>query len=76
MTDIPQLVAAIDNRLADIAAEIGALDAARAQLVAPCAGAPSPAVTERIGLIALTLDGKAQPFQALDADSFQAESTH
>jgi hypothetical protein len=47
MTDIPQLVAAIDNRLADIAAEIGALDAAKAQLVGPRAGGPASAVTER-----------------------------
>ena len=45
---IPQLVAAIDNRLADIAAEIGALDAAKAQLTAPGAGGAAPAVTERI----------------------------
>ena len=33
--DIPQLVAAIDGRLAAIAAEITALDAAKAQLAAP-----------------------------------------
>jgi hypothetical protein len=32
MSDIPQLVAAIDSRLGEIAAEIAALDAARAQL--------------------------------------------
>ena len=44
----PQLVAAIDNRLADIAAEIGALDAAKAQLTAPGAGGAAPAVTEPI----------------------------
>jgi hypothetical protein len=35
MSDIPQLVAAIDSRLADIAADIVALDAAKAELVVP-----------------------------------------
>ena len=35
MSDIPQLLAAIDSRLADIAAEIVALDAAKAELAAP-----------------------------------------
>jgi hypothetical protein len=34
MPDILQLVAAIDSRLADIAAEITALDSAKAQLAA------------------------------------------
>ena len=48
MPDIPQLVAAIDNRLADIAAEIGALDAAKAELVARRVGGPAPAVAERV----------------------------
>ena len=38
MSDIPQLVAAIDSRLADIAVEISALDAAKAELVAPPGG--------------------------------------
>jgi hypothetical protein len=45
MPDIPQLVAAIDSRLADIAAEVSALDAAKAELVAPRAGGQAPAVT-------------------------------
>lgn len=45
MPDIPQLVAAIDGRLAAIAAEITALDAAKAQLAAPRAGGQAPAVT-------------------------------
>jgi hypothetical protein len=45
MPDIPQLVTAIDRRLADIAAEISALDAAKAELVAPHAGGQAPAVT-------------------------------
>jgi predicted transcriptional regulator len=44
MRDIPQLVAAIDSRLADIAAEISALDAAKAELTAPRAGVQKPAV--------------------------------
>ena len=35
MSDIPQLVAVIDSRLADIAAETVALEAARAELAAP-----------------------------------------
>jgi hypothetical protein len=35
MSDIPQLVAAIDSRLADIAAQVVVLDAARAELAAP-----------------------------------------
>jgi hypothetical protein len=35
MSDIPQLVDAIDSRLAEIAVEIAALDAARAQLAPP-----------------------------------------
>jgi hypothetical protein len=45
MSDIPQLVAAIDRRLADIAAEISALDAARAELGRPPAGGHAPAIT-------------------------------
>jgi hypothetical protein len=45
MSDIPQLVAAIDSRLADIAIEISALDAAKAELVAPPAGGEAPAIT-------------------------------
>jgi hypothetical protein len=44
MSDIPQLVAAIESRLADIAAEIIALDAAKAQLAAPRTGGQPPAV--------------------------------
>ena len=48
MPDIPQLVAAIDSRLADIAAEISALDAAKAELAAPRAGGQAPAVAEAI----------------------------
>jgi hypothetical protein len=46
MPDIPQLVAAIDGRLADLAAEISALDAARAELVAPHTSRQAVAVTE------------------------------
>jgi hypothetical protein len=45
MSDIPQLVAAIDSRLADIAAEISALDAAKAELSAPRSGGLAPAIT-------------------------------
>lgn len=45
MSDIPQLLAAIDRRLADIAAEISALDAARAELAAPRTGGQAPAIT-------------------------------
>jgi hypothetical protein len=45
MPDIPELVAAIDNRLADIAAEVSALGAAKAQLAAPRVGGHAPAVT-------------------------------
>jgi hypothetical protein len=45
MPDIPQLVAAIDGRLAVIAAEMTALDAAKAQLAAPRASGQAPAVT-------------------------------
>jgi hypothetical protein len=45
MPDIPQLVAAIDGRLAAIAAEITALDAAKEQLAAPRDGGQAPAVT-------------------------------
>jgi hypothetical protein len=45
MSDIPQLLAAIDSRLADIAAEIVALDAAKAALGAPPAGGQAPAIS-------------------------------
>jgi hypothetical protein len=45
MPDIPQLVAAIDSRLADIAAEISALDAAKAELSAPRSRGQAPAIT-------------------------------
>jgi uncharacterized small protein (DUF1192 family) len=45
MPEIPQLVAAIDNRLAELTAEISALDAAKAALSAPGAGGQPPAVT-------------------------------
>jgi hypothetical protein len=45
MSDIPQIVAAIDRRLADIAVEIVALDAAKAELVAPRTGGQAPAIT-------------------------------
>ena len=45
MSDIPQLVAAIDSRLADIAVEISALGAAKAELVATPAGGEAPAIT-------------------------------
>ena len=48
MSDIPQLVAVIDSRLADIAAETVALEAARAELAAPPAirrGEPEPVKT-------------------------------
>jgi hypothetical protein len=45
MSDIPQLLAAIESRLADIAAEIIALDAAKAELVAPRTGGQAPAIT-------------------------------
>ena len=38
MSDIPELVAAIDGRLADIAAEMAALDAAKTELAAPRGG--------------------------------------
>jgi hypothetical protein len=38
MSDIPELVAAIDGRLADIAAEMAALDAAKTELAAPGGG--------------------------------------
>jgi hypothetical protein len=38
MSDISQLVAVIDGRLADIAAEMAALDAAKAELAAPRRG--------------------------------------
>jgi hypothetical protein len=48
MPDIPQLVAAIDSRLADIAAEISALDGAKAELAVPRASGQEPAVTEAI----------------------------
>jgi hypothetical protein len=45
MSHIPQLVAAIDRRLADVAAEISALDAARVQLVAPRTGRQTRTIT-------------------------------
>jgi hypothetical protein len=48
MPDIPQLVAAIDSRLADIAAEISALDAAKAELSAPRSGGQAPAITSDV----------------------------
>ena len=42
MSDIPELVAAIDRRLTDIAGEISALDAAKAELAAPRTGGQAP----------------------------------
>jgi hypothetical protein len=51
MPDIPELAAAIDTRLADIAAEVSALDAAKAELVAPRTG--SQAHTIRADVAAL-----------------------
>jgi hypothetical protein len=45
MPDIPQLVNAIDSRLADIAAEVSALDAAKAELSAPHSSGKAPAIT-------------------------------
>jgi hypothetical protein len=45
MPDIPQLVAAIESRLADIAAEISALEAAKAELSAPRTRGQAPAIT-------------------------------
>jgi hypothetical protein len=45
MSDIPQLLAAIESRLAEIAAEIIALDAAKAELTAPRTGGQAPAIT-------------------------------
>src|SRR5947209_2748089 len=44
MPDIPQLVAAIDARLVEISAEMSALGAAKAELVAPRAARPAPGV--------------------------------
>lgn len=44
MPDIPQLVAAIDGRLAEISAEMSALGAAKAELEAPRAGSQAPGV--------------------------------
>ena len=44
MPDIPQLVAAIDGRLAEISAEMSTLDAAKAQLAAPRTVSPAPGV--------------------------------
>ena len=44
MPDIPQLVAAIDGRLVEISAEMSALGAAKAELVAPRAASPAPGV--------------------------------
>jgi hypothetical protein len=54
MPDIPQLVATIDSRLADIAAEISALDAAKAELSAPRSGGQAPASTEAPAFRCLT----------------------
>jgi hypothetical protein len=45
MSDIPHLLAAIESRLADIAAEIIALDAAKTALAGPRTGGQIPAVT-------------------------------
>ena len=45
VSDIPQLVAATDGRLAEIAAEIVALEATRAELAAPRAGGQARANT-------------------------------
>ena len=45
MSDIPELVAAIDRRLTDIAGEISALDAAKAELAAPRTAGEAPAIT-------------------------------
>jgi hypothetical protein len=44
MPDIPQLVAAIDGRLAEISAEMSALGAAKAELAAPRAGSQAAGV--------------------------------
>jgi hypothetical protein len=44
MPDIPQLVAAIDGRLAEISAEISTLGAAKAELAAPRPAGPAPGV--------------------------------
>jgi hypothetical protein len=44
MPDIPQLVAAIDGRLAEISAEMSALGAAKAELAAPRAARRAPGV--------------------------------
>lgn len=46
MPDIPQLVAAINDRLADLKAQLNALDAARAELTAPRTAVAAPAVTK------------------------------
>lgn len=45
MSNIPELVAAIDRRLADIAGEISVLDAAKAELAAPRTGGQARPVT-------------------------------
>ena len=50
MPDIPQLVAAIDGRLAEISAQISALGAAKAELTAP--GAASQAAGGAVAAIA------------------------
>jgi len=47
MPDIPQLVAAIDGRLAEISAEMSALGAAKAELTAPRGLTPPPRQPER-----------------------------
>ena len=44
MPDIPQLVAAIDGRLAEISAEMSTLGAAKAELAAPRTASPAPGV--------------------------------
>ena len=45
MSGIPELVAAIDRRLVDIAGEISALDAAKAELAAARTGGQAPPIT-------------------------------
>jgi hypothetical protein len=57
MPDIPQLVAASDSRLADMAAEISVLDAATAQLAAPRAGGQAPGLTEIVNGICCIVGG-------------------
>jgi hypothetical protein len=57
MSDIPQLVAARDSRLANMAAEISVLDAAEAQLAAPRAGGQAAGVTEIVNGICWIMGG-------------------